>query len=332
VTQQPLISVLIPAYNAERFIATCLDSVVGQSYANIEVVVVNDGSTDNTSALLHDYAARDGRVRVIDKANEGVMLTRKRCIEEARGEWLFFVDADDNLASDIIAKLYSAVTASGCDIASGTLLRVKKGYTTSLWKSGEITDGEGFIGGMITGKIYSAMIGRLYRHTLFEGLYYYPEISMGEDLLLNIQVAMRPEFGGICFVPDAIYHYVQWGSSLSHKKVSFDYQELFAARFDGLFARRPDFARHLQSELLHQRIMLVHTYIKRSSNPWMGDRPLAKEAYRALRDHCHELRQTTSLATLTMVELYRWRWLKPLVVVIATFQRWGQSITRRLAR
>jgi glycosyltransferase involved in cell wall biosynthesis len=332
VSQQPLISVLIPAYNAERFIATCLDSVVGQTYTHIEVVVVNDGSTDNTSALLHDYVARDCRIRVIDKANEGVMLTRKRCIDEARGEWLFFVDADDYLAPDIIAKLHSAVGASRCDIASGTLLRVKKGYTTSLWKSSEITYGEDFIGGMITGKIYSAMIGRLYRRSLFTGLDYYPDISLGEDLLLNIQIAMRPGFRGICFVPDAIYYYIQYGSSLSHRKVSFNYQELFAARFDGLFARQPVLAERLRAELLHQRIMLVHTYIKRSSNPWMGDRPLAKEAYAALRDHCHELRQTTSLATLTMVEFYRHRWLKPLVVVIATIQRWSQSITRRIAR
>jgi hypothetical protein len=114
--------------------------------------------------------------------------------------------------------------------------------------------------------------------------------------------------------------------------VSFDYQELFEARFDGLFTRHPDIAERLQPELLHQCIMLVHTYIKRSSNPWMGDRPLAKEAYDAVRDHYRELRQTTSVATLAMVELYRHKWLKPLVVVIATAQRWSQSIRRRITR
>lgn len=89
------VSVIIPAYNAKEYITETLYSVLNQTYQNFEVLVINDGSTDGTENIINEYATRDTRLRVINKANSGVSDTRNRGIQEAKGDVLFFLDADD---------------------------------------------------------------------------------------------------------------------------------------------------------------------------------------------------------------------------------------------
>lgn len=91
----PLVSIIIPVYNVEKFLRTCLDSIVNQTYKNIEVICVNDGSPDNSIGILNEYASRDRRVIVLDEPNRGVAFARNLGIERATGEWITFSDADD---------------------------------------------------------------------------------------------------------------------------------------------------------------------------------------------------------------------------------------------
>lgn len=100
-----MISVVVPIYNAERYLRRCLDSVLAQSYTDWECICVDDGSPDGSGAILDEYAARDGRFRVIHQANAGVSAARNAGLEMARGEWITFVDADDWLASDYLQRL-----------------------------------------------------------------------------------------------------------------------------------------------------------------------------------------------------------------------------------
>lgn len=92
-----LLSVLIPAYNASKFIEECLNSIISQSYKNIEVIIVNDGSTDNTADILDSYAKNDNRVKVISQKNGGVSSARNTALQQASGEFVTFADADDTL-------------------------------------------------------------------------------------------------------------------------------------------------------------------------------------------------------------------------------------------
>lgn len=91
----PLVSIIIPVYNVEKFLRTCLDSIINQTYKNIEVICVNDGSPDNSISILNEYASRDKRVIVFDEPNRGVASARNLGIEKATGEWITFSDADD---------------------------------------------------------------------------------------------------------------------------------------------------------------------------------------------------------------------------------------------
>ena len=121
---EDLISIIIPAYDAEEYIGRCLESVLGQSYRTIEVIVVDDGSTDGTGAICREAAARDGRLRVVTQANGGPARARNAGLEQARGAWVMFVDADDELDREACRKLRAEAAATGADMVFCNLVNV----------------------------------------------------------------------------------------------------------------------------------------------------------------------------------------------------------------
>ena len=100
----PLVSVIIPVYNTEKYLLKCVDSVLAQTYTNIEIILVEDGSPDNCPTLCDEYAKKDSRIKVIHKKNEGSSLARKTGINNANGEYLAFVDSDDWVEENYIKK------------------------------------------------------------------------------------------------------------------------------------------------------------------------------------------------------------------------------------
>ncbi len=126
--EQPLVSVIIPAWNAERFLARCIGSVVAQSYPRLEVVVVDDGSTDGTAAIADGFAKSHSCVRALHYGNAGSAEARRRGVEASRGEWIMFVDSDDELHdSGAVAFLMNKALTLDLDIAYGSNIRMIEG-------------------------------------------------------------------------------------------------------------------------------------------------------------------------------------------------------------
>ena len=98
--ETPLVSVIVPVYNAEGTLHACVKSIIEQSYPNIEIILVNDGSSDDSLNVCHALAAGDERIRIVDKPNSGVSASRNAGIENAQGKYLQFIDSDDYLSSD----------------------------------------------------------------------------------------------------------------------------------------------------------------------------------------------------------------------------------------
>ena len=118
--QVPEVSVIIPVYNVAPYIERCLGSVVGQTLASLEVIVIDDGSTDGSAAICDAWARRHrGRLRVIHQDNAGVSAARNRGIEEAHGRYLAFVDSDDYVAADFAERLYRVASSGGAQLAKG---------------------------------------------------------------------------------------------------------------------------------------------------------------------------------------------------------------------
>lgn len=112
----PLISIIVPVYNVEEYLPKCLDSIINQTYKNLEIIVVNDGSTDNSGKICDEYGERDYRIMVIHKANRGVSSSRNIGIKNASGEYILFVDSDDEIEKDYVNVMARAVTNSDCDL------------------------------------------------------------------------------------------------------------------------------------------------------------------------------------------------------------------------
>lgn len=130
--ENPLISVIIPAYNAEATLRRACDSVLGQSYPNVELVIVNDGSRDSTAEILEQLAAQHGNLRWIHQENGGVSKARNTGLKAATGEYIAFLDADDELLPDCLEKLYRISQEEDCDIVAGPSIRVRPDGSRSL--------------------------------------------------------------------------------------------------------------------------------------------------------------------------------------------------------
>ena len=113
---KPKISVILPVYNAEKYLAATLDSALSGTFSDFEIVAANDGSTDSSLSILKEYAERDARIKIIDKQNTGVSDTRNVAIEAAEGEYLAFLDSDDIYSPNYLERMYFAAEESGADV------------------------------------------------------------------------------------------------------------------------------------------------------------------------------------------------------------------------
>lgn len=128
------VSVIIPVYNVESYLRECMDSVINQTLEDLEIICVNDGSTDNSRAILQEYANKDSRIKIIDKENGGQSSARNLGIKAATGEFIGFVDSDDWIDINFYEKLYNAVINYKADLASANLLRVYSNKKTYFLK------------------------------------------------------------------------------------------------------------------------------------------------------------------------------------------------------
>ena len=111
--EKPLLSIIVPVYDVERYLPKCIDSILAQTFTDFELILVEDGSPDNCPALCDAAAAKDARIRVIHQKNGGLSAARNAGLDAARGKWIGFVDSDDYIAPEMYEALYKAVKAPG---------------------------------------------------------------------------------------------------------------------------------------------------------------------------------------------------------------------------
>jgi len=120
--KEPMISVIVPGYNVEKYLAQCLNSLLCQTYKNLEIIIIDDGSADGTGKIADVYAARDKRVRVVHRKNQGLSVSRNNGIDMAKGEYVHFMDADDYVYLDYYEKMIEALADTGADMVAGDII------------------------------------------------------------------------------------------------------------------------------------------------------------------------------------------------------------------
>lgn len=213
----PIISILIPAYNVEPYLRRCLDSVIGQAFPDMEIIIVNDGSTDGTGAILAEYSAKDPRIRVIDHpGNCGLMWARKTAIEASSGSYLMFVDSDDELMPGACDKLYSEAVRTGADLVIGEHDYIELSGRVYR-KTNELKYGSsayGVIKAMAMDDLNRYMWGKLYDRELFTGhpVTFLMHHNVGEDQIISYQITRYVRKAVI--ICDCVYRYYQNSTSL----------------------------------------------------------------------------------------------------------------------
>lgn len=210
-----MITVIIPVYNTAPYLRKCLDSVCGQTYRNLEIICVNDGSTDGSQAILEEYAARDSRVKVMVQVNSGQAAARNRALDVAQGEYVLFVDSDDWLDADTCEQCAQHMGA-GVDVVFFSLCI--EGLSDSLQKQEMEAgfavrhEGEHAVGLEHMGGCYVYVAGKMYRRSMLEqGEVRFPAGMLYEDaaFYFNAMSCCRK----MCGIRRTFYHYLQRSGS-----------------------------------------------------------------------------------------------------------------------
>lgn len=218
------ISIIIPAYNIEAYLPATLDSVLAQTYTDIEIIVVNDGSTDGTAQVLSEYASRDSRIKAIHKENGGVTSARLRGVTEASGGWIGFVDGDDYIEPDFYERLLQNALQWNADISHcGFRMVFPGGRVDYYYNTGKSVCQEGIQGCrdlLAAAFVEPALVNKLYRRPLFAGLEQWMDqsIRINEDLLMNYYLfkhAQKSIYEDVC-----PYHYVLRKGSAATSKIN----------------------------------------------------------------------------------------------------------------
>jgi len=206
----PLISIIIPIYNVEKYLPACLDSVLAQTYQNLEIILVDDGSPDGSGAICDAYAASDARIRVIHQKNGGVSSARNTGLDAASGAFIGFVDPDDYIEPGMYEVLYNQLQASGADIVQCGYVWEEDGKEDVFFHhSGEIQlhDGLYCIQELLTvEKPWWAVWNKLYRSKLLQELRFCTGLRVGEDILFTFQIFLQ--INQLVSVKRPLYHYV----------------------------------------------------------------------------------------------------------------------------
>lgn len=188
-----LLSVIVPCYNIEKFIENTVNSILSQTYTDLEVILVNDGSTDNTLSVISSLRSADSRIKVVDKENGGVTSARLRGVKEASGELIAFVDGDDELEPDMYERLIKNLSENDADISHCGHLRITKTKETPFYGTGKflIQDNKQGLSDLLNGQfIEPGLWNKVFKKKLFGELLSDASpldcsIKLTEDLLMN---------------------------------------------------------------------------------------------------------------------------------------------------
>ena len=220
------ISIIIPAYNIEQYLGATLDSVLAQTHANIEIVVVNDGSMDGTGALIDQYAAKDNRIKAIHKENGDVPSARLRGVAEATGEWIGFVDGDDYVEPEMFTHLLKNAVEYGADISHcGHQMVFPDGHIDYYYNTGRLVKQDRATGlkDLLSGSfIEPGLWNKLFHKTLFHSLLHAEQmptsIKINEDLLMNYYLFKASNVS--VYEDFCPYHYVLRKGSAATSKLN----------------------------------------------------------------------------------------------------------------
>ena len=261
---EPVISVIVPVYKVEPYLRKCLDSIAGQTYQNLEIILVNDGSPDNCGAICDEFAAQDKRVRVIHKENGGVSSARNAGLAVAMGDWIGWVDSDDWIESDMYSYMLKKAVEYGADIvACGRSEHCQGRDVVRGWGKEQVLDTQAALELLLKNDIMQSYLwDKLWRRELFDGQIF-PTGRTFEDIAVMHRLFMRAQ--RVVCLPEIKYHYLHHKGSIVDNKSLGNLMNHFCAtklRLDEMCNQWPQFQQLLETQCVVAAIGLWCGYIR----------------------------------------------------------------------
>lgn len=251
-----LVSVIIPVYKVEQYLERCVRSVTSQTYDNLEILLIDDGSPDRCGEMCDSFAAEDRRIRVIHQKNGGLSAARNTGIDASSGQWLFFIDSDDFIHRDCIGKLLAAAETSGADIASCGFEKTEDDTIRGdvRFPATEVISRDEAMRRLFLEEDTSFAWGKIYRRELFQGIRF-PEGRTFEDLATTHLLVNRCR--EVACVSAPYYGYFRNPASISHALNAESQYNVLLAWID-----RYRFCReHYESLTKHCLAQMTHYYL-----------------------------------------------------------------------
>lgn len=283
-----LISVIIPVYNVEKYLSECIDSVINQEYSNLDIIIIDDGSTDKSAIICDEYKELDSRIRVIHKINEGLSSARNYGLRVAKGDWICFIDSDDWIADKYVSRMYEIACKNDADIVVSNYCRVELDGTIRIAKA-KCYQKRGidvvYTNANETGDYainYTIAWNKLYKKNLFNNVRF-PEGLLLEDQMVTCKLMYFAE--RVVAIDEPLYYYRRRLGSIMES------EELKGKRIASgwyITSEIKDFFRQ-KDEYLYSLFLKNYIYQTFKVKPYINDlrqlidvKPLSKKSYNEL--------------------------------------------------
>lgn len=248
------ISIIVPVYNVESYLEKCVKSILNQTYSNFEVLLINDGSTDNSPNICENLKELDSRIKIFHKKNEGVSATRNFGIENSTGKFITFIDSDDFINKDMLEVLYNNLKNNDADISIGKVVDTFDENYIFKENNEEISnwDNKNAMKKILEAKETSFFpVAKLFKKSLFEKIKFNKEYKLAEDALLITEILLSEKLN-IVYCNKEVYAYLHHKNSATTtvvKEYVFDTITVHSKIFDMVYNEYPE----LKDELIERR-------------------------------------------------------------------------------
>lgn len=241
---KPKLTIIIPVYNAANHLERCLDSVFNQTVYDIQIIVVNDGSTDGSQVILDRYIQVEPRLRIIVQENRGLVLSRKAGLQYASSDYIYHLDADDYIEPTLVEEVLLKIEETDADMLlfNFEICRDEKCIPSRPYEQSNFTNIE-FLKSIWLGRGYYALWSHVHKRSLYDEIRFYDNISLGEDALMTSQLAYSSK--NIVFLNSApLLHYYIYRESMSNSKLDAKKANdilLYPEMIDELMKNKPEY-------------------------------------------------------------------------------------------
>lgn len=272
------VSVIVPVYNSMPYLRLCMDSILQQTYQNIEVIVIDDGSSDGSAVVCDEYQKKDSRVRVVHNANHGVSYSRNRGIDMSTGKYIVFIDSDDTIEETYIEALVSAEADNNVDLVFCNVNYIPLRDMKLVCLDRERVDGDFFDDYYKLRPILSSPWLKLYKNDIIKNneIYFSEDISYGEDQLFNFRYFYFVK--SYTFINQCLYNYYRRSdNSLSQiQNMKNFYDSIYIISMEENLLEKKN-VKNKESVIMLMHTSLMWWYIEDGDNTYQGFRKRMNE-------------------------------------------------------